>query len=61
MEEKEQAEISYISMMEDIAADEGEDDKKEFEKIKNDNVERIEQLKCKSFIRDEDGYIFINF
>jgi hypothetical protein len=59
--EKEQAENSFLSIMEDVALDsEDEWDKDYHNKLKTDKELRLGILKEKSFIRDKDGYIFVN-
>ena len=59
-DEKEQVETSYLSIAEDIADCGDEYDKAEYEMLKNDRRFRLERLQCKSFIRDSNGYIFVN-
>lgn len=59
--EKEQAEISFLSIMEDIQFDSDNEWNKDYhEKLKVDRKYRIAELKEKSFIRDKSGYIFVN-
>ena len=57
--EQEQAENSYLSMMEDMAFD-NEWDRDFYENLKINKDLRIQILKEKFFIRDEDGYIFVS-
>lgn len=59
-EEKEQAEISYLSILEDIAAEGDVFDQADYECKRDDRSLRLNALQYKSFIRDKDGYIFVN-
>ena len=59
-EEREQVEISYLSILEDIAADGDVHDKVDYEMKKDYRELRLKALQRKSFIRDKDGYIFVN-
>ena len=59
-EEREQAETSYLSILEDIAADGDVYDKVDYEMKKEYRELRLGSLQRKSFIRDKDGYIFVN-
>lgn len=59
-EEKNQAEISYLSILEDIATDGDIFDKVDYEMTRDDRSFRLHRLQFKSFIRDKDGYIFVN-
>lgn len=59
-EEKEQAEISYLSILEDISADGDIYDKVCYEMARDDRAFRMAGLIRRSFIRDKDGYIFVN-
>lgn len=59
-EERDQAEISYLSILEDIAADGDIFDKVYYEMSRDDKAFRMCGLKRRSFIRDKDGYIFVN-
>lgn len=59
-EERERAEISYLSILEDIAADGDVFDKADYECKRDDRSLRLNALQYKSFIRDQDGYIFVN-
>ena len=59
-EEKNQAEISYLSILEDMAADGDAFDKADYECNRDDRSLRLHALQYKSFIRDKDGYIFVN-
>lgn len=59
--EKEQAENSFLSIMEDVAFDSNDELDKEYHKeLTSDRDLRLGILKEKSFIRDNDGYIFVN-
>lgn len=58
--EQEQAEISYLSILEDIAADGDVFDEADYECKRDDRSLRLNALQYKSFIRDQDGYIFVN-
>jgi hypothetical protein len=58
--EKEQAENSFLSLMEDMASDGDEYDIVDYEMTRDDRYFRLHRLKCKSFIRDKDGYIFVS-
>ena len=58
--EKEQAEISYLSILEDIANDGDEYDVADYECKRDDRTLRLRGVQTKSFIRDKDGYIFVN-
>ncbi len=59
--EKEQAENSFLSIMEDVAFDSDDEFDKDYHKeLKEDRELRLALLKEKSFIRDKDGYIFVN-
>lgn len=59
-EEKIQAEISYLSILDDIASDGDIYDKVYYEMARDDRAFRISGLIRHSFIRDKDGYIFVN-
>lgn len=59
-EEKAQAELSYLSIMEDVAFSGDEDDKKFYERLVEDRDLRISMLEEKTFNREDDGYIFVN-
>jgi hypothetical protein len=59
-EEKEQAEVSYLSILEDMAADGDVYDKADYECKRDDRLLRLTALQHKTFIRDADGYIFVN-
>ena len=59
-EEKNQAEISYLSILEDIAAEGNVFDRVDYECKRDDRSLRLHALQYKSFIRDKDGYIFVN-
>lgn len=59
-EEKIQAEISYLSILDDIASDGDIYDKVYYEMARDDRAFRISGLIRRSFIRDNDGYIFVN-
>ena len=58
--EKEQAENSFLSLLEDIASEGDEYDIVDYEMTRDDRHFRLHRLQCKSFIRDDDGYIFVN-
>lgn len=58
--EKEQAEISYLSILEDIATNGDEYDQADYECKRDDRTLRLRGVQCKTFIRDDDGYIFVN-
>ncbi len=58
--EQEQAEISYLSILEDVAADGDIYDKVYYEIARDDKAFRMCGLKRRGFIRDNDGYIFVN-
>ena len=58
--EKEQAEISFLSILKDIASDGDEYDIVDYEMTRDDRYFRLHRLQYKSFIRDKDGYIFVN-
>lgn len=58
--EREQAENSYLSILEDIATDGNEYDKADYECKRDDRTLRLRGVQCKTFIRDDDGYIFVN-
>ena len=58
--EKEQAEISYLSILEDVAAQGDEYDQADYECKRDSRSLRLAALKYKTFIRDPDGYIFVN-
>jgi hypothetical protein len=58
--EKEQAENSYLSILEDIATSGDEYDKADYECKRDDRGLRLRGVQTKSFIRDDDGYIFVN-
>jgi hypothetical protein len=60
-EEKKQAELSYISFLEDFAAEGDPYDVSHYEEISGDEKLLKIELEAKSFLRDPDGYIFINF
>ena len=59
-EERDQAEMSYLSILEDIAADGDEYDQADYECKRDDRKLRLRGVQCKTFIRDKDGYIFVN-
>ena len=59
-EEKEQAEISYMSILEDIATEGDIYDEVYYEMSRADVAFRMSGLQRRSFIRDKDGYIFVN-
>jgi hypothetical protein len=59
-EERDQTEISYLSILEDIAVKGDVHDKVDYEMKKEHRELRLSALQCKSFIRDKDGYIFVN-
>lgn len=60
-EEKEQAENSFLSIMEDVQFDDNDEWNNDYyESLKADRDFRLEMLKGKSFIRDNNGYIFVN-
>ena len=58
LEEKEQAENSYLSIMEDCALGGDDWDKAWYQELLNDKDLRIDLLKGKSF-RRENGYICV--
>lgn len=58
--EKEQAENSFLSLLEDMANEGDEYDIVDYEMTRDDRYFRLHRLQCKSFIRDKDGYIFVN-
>lgn len=58
--EKEQAEYSFLYMMENYADNGDEDDREYYSMLMVDRAERIEELKSKRFERQEDGYIFVS-
>ena len=59
--EKEQAENSFLSIMEDVAFESDDEWDKEYHKeLINDRDLRLGMLKEKSFVRDKDGYIFVS-
>ncbi len=58
--EKEQAENSFLSILEDMASGGDEYDIADYEMTRDDRYFRLHRLQCKSFIRDDDGYIFVN-
>ena len=59
-EEKNQAEISYLSILEDIAAEGDDGDKVYYEMSRDDKAFRMCGLQRRSFIREQNGYIFVN-
>ena len=59
-QEQMQAEISYLSILQDIAEEGDEYDKADYECKRDDRTLRLNGVKCKTFIRDNDGYIFVN-
>ena len=59
-EEQEQAEIAFLSILEDIAADGDDYDKVYYEMARDDKAFRMCGLQRRGFIRDNDGYIFVN-
>ena len=59
-DERDQAEISYLSILEDIAADGDEYDVAYYEMAKTYVSFRLGGLQRREFIRDPDGYIFVN-
>ena len=59
-EEKDQAEMSYLSILEDIAAEGDIYDKVDYECKRDSRSLRLNALQHKGFIRDKDGYIFVN-
>lgn len=58
--EKEQAENSFLSMMEDCADNGDTWDKAYYFTLLAHRDKRIEVLKYKRFERQKDGYIFVN-
>lgn len=58
--EKEQAEISYLSILEDIASGGDVHDIAYYEMARDYSDFRMKGLQRRSFIRDDDGYIFVN-
>ena len=58
-EEKEQAEISFLSIMEDMADSGDKYDVADYEMTRDDRQFRLHRLQYKSFVRDNDGYIFV--
>ena len=58
--EKEQAENSFLSLLEDMASEGDEYDIVDYEMTRDDRHFRLHRLQCKSFIRDDDGYILVN-
>lgn len=58
--EQKQAEISYLSILEDIAAQGDIYDMADYECKRDSRSLRLRALSCKTFIRDPDGYIFVN-
>ena len=58
-EEKIQAEISYLSILDDMSADGDIYDKVYYEMARDDKAFRMSGLIRRSFVRDEDGYIFV--
>lgn len=60
LEEQDQAEISYLSILEDMAAEGDEYDQADYECKRDDRSLRLRALQYKTFIRDKDGYIFVN-
>lgn len=58
--EQEQAEISYLSILEDVAVQGDVYDKADYECKKDSRSLRLKALSYKTFIRDPDGYIFVN-
>lgn len=58
--EQERAEISYLSILEDVAAQGDEYDIADYECKRDSRSLRLAALKTKTFIRDPDGYIFVN-
>ena len=58
--EKIQAENSFLSILEDVASDGNEYDIADYEMTRDNRYFRLHRLQCKSFIRDKDGYIFVN-
>lgn len=58
--EKKQAEISYLSILEDVATNGDVHDIAYYETAKEDKTFRMRGLKRRGFIRDKDGYIFVN-
>ena len=59
-EEQEQAAISYLSILEDVAAQGDVYDIADYECKRDSSSLLINALKYKTFIRDLDGYIFVN-
>lgn len=59
-EEKIQTEISYLSILEDISVDGDIYDKVYYEMARDDRTFRMSGLIRRSFVRDKDGYIFVN-
>ena len=59
-EEQEQAEISYLYILEDIATDGDIYDKVYYEMAREDPTFRLRGLQRRGFIREDDGYIFVN-
>ena len=58
--EQDQAEVSYLSILEDIAAEGDIYDKVYYEMSRDDKAFKMSGLQRRSFIRDQDGYIFVN-
>lgn len=58
--EKEQAENSYMYFMQCAACEGDREDKKFYAKILKSRKFRLECLKTKTFIRQPDGYIFVD-
>lgn len=59
-QEQIQAENSYLSILEDIAENGDEYDKADYECKRDDRTLRLRGVQCKTFIRDNNGYIFVN-
>ena len=60
LQEQEQAEMSYLSILEDIAAQGDVYDQADYECKRDSRGLLLEALKCKTFVRDKNGYIFVN-
>lgn len=58
-EEKIQAEISFLCILEDMASNGDEYDVADYEMARDNRPFRLHRLKEKSFVRDNDGYIFV--
>lgn len=58
--EKIQAEISFLCILEEMASNGDEYDIVDYEMTRDDRPFRLHRLQYKRFIRDDDGYIFVN-